>query len=87
MLVARQILIERGTCSHSGFLQFNDHQWQAIYETNEVRTTGVECTRDTELTHQNEFVVGRVLPVNDTQSFGLLSPVHFVRHRDFDSLF
>lgn len=47
--VVRQIFVERRARGHAGLLQLDDHQRQAVDETDQIRAAGVERAGDGEL--------------------------------------
>ena len=53
----RQILVERRARGHTGLLQLDDHQRQAVDEADQIRPAGVERARDAELADQQEGIV------------------------------
>ena len=70
----RQVLVESRAHGHAGLLQLDDHQRQAVDETDQIRPAGVERAGDAELADQQEITRGGILPVDDANSLSPLPP-------------
>ena len=84
LLVVRQVLVECRARWHTGLLQLDDHERQAVDEAHQVRPAGVECAGDAELADEEEIIGFRVLPVNYPQPLGLLAAVFAIRQGNSD---
>lgn len=64
MLVAGDVVIERRARRHARLLQLDDHQRQAIDETDQIRPAGVERAGHAELADQQEVICIGAFPIN-----------------------
>jgi len=67
-LVVRQVFVEHRARGCAGFLQFDDHQRQAVDEADQIRPAGVKRAGDAELADRQEIIVRRMLLIRQLAS-------------------
>ena len=74
------------TLEKGGTHPAGQRSWVLARLLHQIRAAGVERARDAELADQQKIIVGRMLPINDSNALRLLSAALLIRHGNGDAL-